>query len=86
MRRMNWLQLTMASARMAVDAQFVIAARLTKLAQGGPDAAKEASLMINEKLMANAEAAMSLATGATPLAVVRAYGRKVSSNRRRLTP
>ena len=44
-----------ASARLALDAQDVIALRLAKLALGGPEAEREASLMVSEKYKAFAD-------------------------------
>ena len=40
------------AARMAVEAQQVIALRMARLAEGGPDAALEAQRMVGEKMLA----------------------------------
>jgi len=47
--------------RFACEVQSVIAMRLLRLAQGGPQAAAEASLMITEKIGAFADAEAALA-------------------------
>ena len=48
------------SVRFACEVQDVIAMRLTRLAQGGPQAAAEADRMIAEKLDAFADAEVAL--------------------------
>ena len=48
------------SVRFACDVQSVIAMRLLRLAQGGPDAAMEASLMVAEKFDALADAEVAI--------------------------
>ena len=80
------------AARFASDSQSVVALRLMRIANGGPQAATEASQMISEKMAAFAEAqgAMfaALATGKSfESAATRAYApyrRAVRANRRRL--
>ena len=79
------------SAMLAFEAQQVIGLRLAKLAQGGPEVAREARLMVTEKLDTLAESGqlMMQATlggnedfGAAD--VMQLYRRKVRANRRRL--
>jgi hypothetical protein len=78
--------------RFACEVQAVIAMRLMFLAQGGPDAAAEANLMIAEKLdaLADAEVAMLRALSAGEglmVAAERAYApvrRRVHANSDRL--
>ena len=72
-------------ATMAMDASFVIPLRLAKIAAGGAAATREANGMVTEKLMAANRAAITLATGGSPDAVVRQYGKKVRANRKRLS-
>lgn len=80
-------------ARMAVDTHWVMTVRMMRLAQGGPDAGREARRMISEKFTAAAEAQtaaiLALASGATPaVAAARALTpvrRALSANRRRLS-
>ena len=48
------------SLRFACDVQGVIAMRLLRLAQGGPDAAAEAELMVAEKLEAITDAEVAM--------------------------
>ena len=49
------------SVRFACEVQGVISMRLMRMAQGGPDAAVEANLMIAEKIDAFADAEVALA-------------------------
>ncbi|MBV8576942.1 MAG: hypothetical protein JOZ58_18130 [Acetobacteraceae bacterium] len=80
-----------ASARLALDAQDVIALRLAKLALGGPEAEREASLMVSEKYKAFADSQWLIVRAAlrgnaerAPASVVGLYGRRVRANKRRL--
>jgi hypothetical protein len=77
---------------LAIEAQQVIALRLTKIALGGPAAQKEAALMVSEKLSAMAEGSQMMLTGAltgkkdlNAGQVTKLYRRKVRANRRRLS-
>ncbi len=80
------------AARFASDSQSVVAMRLMRIANGGPQATTEATQMISEKMAAFAEAqgAMfaALATGKSfHNAATKAYApyrRAVRANRRRL--
>lgn len=51
-----WLHLTVHGGKLAIEAQQVIALRLAKLAAGGPNAAREASTIVSEKVAALARA------------------------------
>lgn len=70
---------------LAAESQQVIALRLQKLACGGPDAHIEAHRMVAEKIVAVAETAFSIATGARPDEIVRDFRRRVGANARRLS-
>jgi hypothetical protein len=78
--------------RFGADIQRVIALRMIKLAAGGPDASKEARLMVAEKVATFGEAQgaafVALATGASPATAAkrahRRYRRAVRANKRRL--
>lgn len=77
---------------MSMQAQTVIAMRLTKIALGGLDARHESKLMVTEKVEAAAEAtmqaALSVAAGQPHRAAGRAmavYRKRVDRNLRRLT-
>ena len=91
-RRGNpWMRLGMDSLRLGAESQGVIALRMMALAVGGPSAAKEAELMVSEKMRAVAETQTqvftSLLMGQGHLAASRAvtaYRRKVRANLRRL--
>lgn len=48
------------AVRFACEVQSVISLRLTRLAQGGPEAAVEAELMVAEKLEAFADAEVAM--------------------------
>jgi hypothetical protein len=78
-----WMRLTMDAAMLAVEAQSVIAMRLTQIALGRGTAA-EAQLMVTEKMLALAEAATTVATGGSARKVVKGYRKKVRANGRRL--
>jgi hypothetical protein len=79
-------------AQMALDANFVIAMRVMRLASGGALAQREAQRMVAEKAIAIGEAQIAAATkvmkGAGSAAAVNSasdvYRRKVRANRRRL--
>ena len=77
------MKLTMDAAMLAVEAQSVIAMRLTQIALGRGTAA-EAQLMVTEKMLALGEAAATMVTGGSAHHVVRGYRRKVRANGRRL--
>jgi hypothetical protein len=89
----GFASLAFQSTLLALEAQQVIALRLTKMALSGPDAQqKEAALMVSEKLAAMAEGGRMMMTGATggrkdlnTGKVVRLYRHKVRANRRRLS-
>jgi hypothetical protein len=66
------------------EAQRVIGLRLAKLAQGGAAAEIESRRMVTEKMAAAAEAAIALATGKSPHAVIRRYRTLMRANERRL--
>ena len=77
---------------LAIEAQQVIALRLTKMALGGPGAQKEAELMVSEKLTAMTEGGQMMMMGAlggkqdlNADKVMQLYRRKVRANRRRLS-
>jgi hypothetical protein len=79
------------AARLAAEIPAVIALRLAKLSLGGPAAATEAALMVNEKLHAAATAGLMAAAAfgrgqadGDAAAILRLYRRKVAANRRRL--
>jgi hypothetical protein len=77
------MRLTMDAAMLAVEAQSVIAMRLTQIALGRGTAA-EAQLMVTEKMLALAEAATTVATGGSARKVITGYRKKVRANGRRL--
>ncbi len=86
------LGLAFQSTMLAIEAQQVIALRLTKMAFGGADAQAEAELMVSEKLSAMAESGKMMMLGAlggrqdlNADRVVELYRRKVRANRRRLS-
>jgi hypothetical protein len=79
------------SAMLAFEANQVIALRLTKMAQGGPDSQREAELMVSEKLETMAEGGQMMMKAALggqhdlgADKVMQLYRRKVRANRRRL--
>ncbi|MGJ3264236.1 MAG: hypothetical protein ACFE0R_13470 [Salinarimonas sp.] len=87
-----WFDLWLASARLGLESQAVVGLRLFGMATGAVPAAREAGLMVPEKLGALADAhylvARAALTGRGPATaedVVRIYRRRVRANRRRLT-
>ena len=84
-QRQTWFSLMMENATLAVEAQQVMALRITKLAAGGAGAQTEATRMISEKVVAYAEASTMLALGKSPQTVMRRYRTRVRANSRRLT-
>ena len=81
---LDWMKYSFDAAMLTLDAQRVIGLRLAKLGAGGPMAAAEASLMVNEKIAAALEAGATVAMGGSAHQVVRGYRKKVSANIRRL--
>jgi hypothetical protein len=80
------------SFMLAIEAQEVIAMRLTKMFMGGPDVQDEAHLMVSEKLAAMVEgsevmvrAAMVGTHNLGADQVIQLYRRKVTANHRRLS-
>ena len=80
-----WMDLAFNSALLCAEAQEVMGLRLMKLAGGGVHAEREARRMVAEKSIAFADAAMSLATGASIDKVVHRYRKIVHANKQRLT-
>jgi hypothetical protein len=87
-----WADMAMQSTMLAIEAQQVIAMRLTKMAMGGPDVQREAELMVSEKLetmAAGGQMMLMAALGGQPDMgagkVMKLYRRKVSANRKRLS-
>ena len=87
----SWFGIGMDAWALAAESNMVIAMRLGALATGGPNAAREAHLMVSEKVNASLSFGMELATGklgSSPEAIVsnsiEHYAREVRSNRRRL--
>ncbi len=87
----NWFTLGFDAWALAAELNMVIGMRMGALAMGGPAAAKEAELMVSEKVASNMKLGLALATGkygTNPEAVMRGsirhYSRTVAANRRRL--
>jgi hypothetical protein len=78
-----WWEFSTDAVMLAVEAQSVIAMRLTSIALGRGTHA-ENTMMVSEKAAAFAEAAMTLATGGSAHEVVRGYRKHVRANGRRL--
>ncbi len=91
-KRPNWPGLFADSMRMGIEANLVIAMRLSKIAWGGGAAKAESRRMVEEKIKAaqdaNIAAAQAILTGQAHLAPKRAlsvYQRGVRKNLRRLS-
>jgi hypothetical protein len=88
-----WLGLAIDAAWLAAEAQWVIAARVARLAAGGALAQSEAQRMFSEKAAALLESQMTAGVGlargrkgpATAKRVLAVYRRRVRANRRRLS-
>lgn len=78
-----WWRFSLDTAMLAVEAQSVIAMRLTSSALGRGSHA-ENTLMVTEKVSAFVQASTLLAAGASPHKIVRGYRRHVRANARRL--
>jgi hypothetical protein len=79
----SFMRLAIDTTLLAVEAQTVIGVRLSQLAIGRGTQA-ETQLMITEKMLALAEAAVTVGTGGSVHEVVRGYRRRVRANVRRL--
>lgn len=71
-------------ARLAIEANHVIALRCVKLASGGPAAVPEVTRMITEKMQEGVAAAQTLMTGGSHAMVIAGYRKRVRANARRL--
>ncbi len=88
----NWASMAMQTTMLAIEAQQVIALRLTKMALGGPGVQREAELMVSEKLEAMADSGQTMfnaAIGGQPDLgagkVIKNYRTAVRANRKRLS-
>ena len=88
-----WLALTFKTIQLGLDAQSVIALRMTRLASGGPAAEAEMSLMVIDKAEDIAEAhgaaTRALMTGSKDHVVagktLDVFSKRVRANKRRLS-
>lgn len=87
-----WLDLSWEAWRIGMDMSVVVPLRLARIAAGGAHGQREAMLMIEEKIAANAalgQALMTGALGATAETIAKGalghYGRRVKANRTRLS-
>jgi hypothetical protein len=69
---------------LAMEAHAVIGLRLSKIATGGPGAAKETHRMVAEKVSALAEAAGTILGGGSAQTMIRRYRYHVQANEVRL--
>ena len=87
-----WVSLGLQSAKLAIEAQQVVALRMARLAAGGPNAYREATRMVTEKVAAFAAAQRVMLgaagtdkNGKTSKKVLALYRRRVAANKRRLS-
>ena len=88
-----WFNIARDAARLAIDAQSVVALRLARFARSAEFDWLEAQRMVSEKVQALAEiqvaAAFSLMSGKRGPAIAKKavgiYGKRVRQNRRRLS-
>lgn len=78
-----WVNLTLDTTLLGLEAQGVIGMRLAQIAMGQGTPA-EAQLMVTEKMLALVDAATTLAAGGSAHMVVQDYRRQVQANARRL--
>jgi hypothetical protein len=74
-----------AGAMLAMESYEVVRLRLAKLADHDEESEREASLMVNEKILAAFEAGASWLAGASPAAIVARYREHVAANAKRLS-
>jgi hypothetical protein len=79
----TWIKLASETTMLAVEAQSVIGMRLAQIAVGRGSTA-ETQLMVTEKMLALAEAAITMATGGSAHHIVKGYRKKVRANAKRL--
>jgi hypothetical protein len=79
-----WVNFAFDSALLCAEAQEVMGLRLMKIASGGIHAEREARLMVAEKGLAFADAALCLASGASIERVMQRYRKLVRANKHRL--
>ena len=80
----TFLRFSTDATMLAIEAQTVISARLTRIALGQGTGA-ETNLMVSEKILALAEAVVTVAAGGSVHEVVRGYRKQVRANMRRLS-
>jgi hypothetical protein len=80
----SWWTGAAEGARLAFEAQQVIAMRMRKISAGGAAARTEATRMMTEKVAAAAEAAAILTMGGSARKVLRRYRTHVRANLQRL--
>jgi hypothetical protein len=80
-----WINSALENARLYQEMQEVILLRILKLARGNRASHVEAHRLLTEKGIAFAEAASSLAQGASMKKVTRRYRSYVRANKRRLS-
>lgn len=87
----DWLDLATDSYWLWADSLMVMGMRTTGMMMGGPGSQREAVRMVTEKVQANAELAVALATGGPLTAqaaahkAVKHYAKRVTANRKRLS-
>jgi hypothetical protein len=79
-----WVNFAFDLGLLCAEVQEVMGLRLMKIASGGVHAEREARLMVAEKSIAFADAALSLASGAPIDRVMHRYRKLVRANKRRL--
>jgi hypothetical protein len=87
----SWLRIVTDTWRLGSDSQVVVGLRLRKLVRADTAAAREARLMVAEKLLAAAEVQMMTASAVlsgrahqAPANALAYYRKKVAANRHRL--
>ena len=80
----TWIRLVWQSSLLALEAQRVMALRMTALAAGGSRAQAEIQRMFFEKIVASMRVGAMLTMGKPATSIVRHYRSRIRANERRL--
>jgi hypothetical protein len=81
----TWIRLVFQSSLLALEAQRVMALRMSAIAVGGSRAQAEIQRMILEKIVASMRVGAMLTMGKPAASIVRHYRSRVRANERRLS-
>jgi hypothetical protein len=81
---LKWIELTLQTMLLGIEAQSVIGLRMRTIAYGGPAALLEVQGMVDEKITAFTEAGTTLFGGGSARTVICRYRHHVQANEHRL--